>query len=597
MGRIARALGTKQLPAPKTDQKTNFPGQRGGQALWRQIFGTTKEEVSKNHPNPTPYPGSGGGYGTTAAGTDVSVRRLLEALRSKAPGGWSDNRYEQQRHYNGIAYVAIHRQNELLTQAEFQVYIEDPSSPDGKRPVTPEDPPQGDRNNKPYDLVELLKKPNPDDSFGDLVSMWNLQMETTGTALTWMVPNRLGFPMELYPIPTSIALGQPAVNPQYPHGYYRIQPVYPYGPFSSYPSPVSAVGAAVPAQWMMRFKYPHPILRYDGYSPMTGLKLHLDEVESIDRSRFYNMKKTFRPTAVLQFEEADGMQGLPEPEIERIRAEFEAAFGGPENAGSLFVSAPGSRIEEFGSRPIDMDYQAGWEQLVSFILGGYGITKPAAGMLEDSSYSTLFATLKQLYWLTLDPKTNRIGAKLTRFLAPFFGDNLIVEVRCKRIDDHEVTFKKISVGLDANCITKNEVRAELDMPKTTEPWGDEIATLPPMPPMPPGAVMGPDGMPMMPPVDPMQDPNADPNVVAGQDPDAMNAMGLLSGMFGEGSHGDKEEEKKRPRSGNMGDGSMGPRKHLEFLRSKYSTKNLNGANGTNGTNGTHKANGNGGRSA
>jgi hypothetical protein len=122
-----------------------------------------------------------------------------------------------------------------------------------------------------------------------------------------------------------------------------------------------------------------------------------------------------------------------------------------------------------------MDYASSWDQLTSFVLGGFGITKPAAGMVEDSSYSTLFATLKQLYWLTLEPKVNRIAAKLTRQLATYFGDDLIVEIRCRRIDDHEVIQKEISTGIQAKCMTKNEVRKKLNMPITDEPWGEEIA--------------------------------------------------------------------------------------------------------------------------
>src|SRR5260370_35899679 len=109
-------------------------------------------------------------------------------------------------------------------------------------------------------------------------------MTLMGKALTWMVPNKLKTPMELYSIPTAIAIPQPAINPDFPDGYYRIQPIYPYGPFSSYPTPATAVGAPIPAQWMLRVKYPHPLLRYDGYSPMTVLRLQQDEIESIDRS-------------------------------------------------------------------------------------------------------------------------------------------------------------------------------------------------------------------------------------------------------------------------------------------------------------------------
>lgn len=437
--------------------------------LWTRIFsGTNKEEGSLKlrqgeHPRQVV---PGGSYGRSLVASDAAIVRLLQALRSMAPGGWSDDRWEQTKHYVGIQYVAIHRMGEQLSQAEFQVFQKDRNHPEGKKPA------EGEEVER---LIRVLEKPNPEDSFGDLMYQWNLQINLTGTSLTWMVPNKLGEPFELYPIPTAIAIPQPAVNPEFPDGYYRIQPVYPYGPFSSYPTPNSAVGAAVPAQWMMRCKFPHPLLRYEGYSPLTALRLHIDEVEQIDRSRWYTMKGSINPSAVLNFDEMEEGTPLPEQEIERIRAEFEASWQGTENHGRLFVSAPGSKLETWGNSPKEMEFQQGWEQLVSFVLGGLGITKPAAGMIEDSSYSTLFATLKQLYWLTLEPLANRIAKRLTRVLAPFFGDDLIIEIRPKRIDDHDVTNGKIQVAMQAKAITKNEVRQELDMATTDEEWGDEIA--------------------------------------------------------------------------------------------------------------------------
>jgi phage portal protein BeeE len=386
-----------------------------------------------------------------------------------APGGWSDDRWEQTKHFVGIQYICIHRKGEQLEGAEFQIFEKDDSHPQGKRPIN--------RKHPAYELIKVLEKPNREDSFGDMMYRWNQQMDLTGSALTWMVPNKLGQPMELYSIPTAIAIPQPAINPEYPDGYYRIQPLYPYGPFSSYPAPSSAVGAPIPSQWMMAFRFPHPLLRYEGYSPMTAVRLHLDEVESIDRSRWYAMRRGIHPSAVLNMSEVDGSEGLShsQAEIDRIRADFAAEQMGPENYGQLHVAFPGAALEPWGSKPIDMDYQGGWEQLVSFAMAAFGITKPAAGMVEDSSYASLFATLKQLHLLTLQPFCSRIGKKLTRFLAPFYGDNLIIEVRCSRIDDHDLQQQKLNLLMQAKAITKGQLLTELDMPLFGDERDDELA--------------------------------------------------------------------------------------------------------------------------
>lgn len=562
----------------KPQGKEVFPGQETGRALWQEIFGATDKERGMKQPQGLPKPPGAGVNRSLSASSTNSFMRLLEAYRTKAPGGWSDDRWEQTRHFTGIQYVAIHRVCLQLSQAEFNVYHKDPNAPDGKREVKEMDPPEGGRLVRPYDLVTLLQTPNKQDSFGYMMYQWGQQLRLTGKSLTWMVPNELGTPMELYSIPTALAIPQPVINPDYPEGYYRIQPVYPYGPFSSYPSPTSAVGSAIPAQWMMEFKYPHPFLRYDGYSPASGLRMEMDLFESIERSRWYGMKRSIQPSAVINFDGAEESQSLPPEEIARIHAEWENEFQGPENTGKLIVGTPGGKIESWGSRAVDMDYQSGWNQMADFILGGgYGITPAAAGMQADSSYSTLFATLKQLNVLTLDPETNYIAGVLTRVLGPFFGDNLIVEIRCKRIDDHDMKFSKVQLLMQSKAITKNEVRKEMDMPVTMEPWGEDMA--------------GENSL--------KQAGTQMAQIQMQQEQAIMQAEAMGEQLPPDGSEEGPDEsgedpnmEAGRPDPGTGAEGSLGPRKDLFAAFNKQLKERWKGHyNGTLNGNGKHHTNG------
>ena len=536
---------------------------QAGRAAWQHIFGTDKE---RSHLPPPPRTGAasvvGGSYGSSAT-TKQGVAYLLRALRSRAPGTRTDDRWEQSRHFVSLPYVAIHRKAEQLAQAEFQVYKRDPRLPEGKRPVSEEDPPENGRLCRPYDLVKLLSNPNPGDTFGSMMYRWSTQMDLTGSALTWTVPNdlpeALQFPMELYPIETALALERPAVDPEYPEGFWQIQPIYPYGPFTSYPTPLSAVGARIPTKWMLRMLYPHPYVRYDGWSPLTALKLHIDELEMMDKSRHYSMRRSINPSAVLNFDNVEGAQPLMDEEIDRIKAEFEENNQGPENAGTLFVASPGSRLEQWGSKPVEMDYVNSWNQLVSFCLGGFGITKQAAGMIEDSSYSTLFATMKQFYWQTLEPQCNRFAGELTKHLAPYFGDDLIVEIRCKRIDDHDVLLSKLNMAISARAITKNEIRHMIELPGiglTSAEWGEEIAGVDPMQEVGMG-IASPEALrPGAPPAVPMPAPNEQSAM--------QEAMRLLP----------SEISRSRPDPGPMGQGAMGPRKEKRLGRWLRSQKSL-----------------------
>ncbi len=531
------------------------------QSRWRDVFGgvrTNKEEGLSTRPKITP----GGAWGNSLVGTDVSTKRLITALRSKAPGGWSDDRWEQtMRHYNGVAFVAISNVCKQLGRAKIKIYHEDETSPEGKRLVTRNSIPTK-MNVHPYELVELLKRPNHRDSFGKIMYRWGQQRRLTGSALTYMIPNQIGTPMELYCIPTCTAIPQPMVNPLYPDGYYRIQPIYPYGPFSSYPTPTSAVGAAVPAQWMLRFDYPHPLLFYDGYSPLTGLNQHMDSVKMMDSSRTTTMRRGVHPSAVLNFSDMEGALPLPEPEIERIKTEFENEQYGPDNVGKLFVATPGSSLEPWGFKPTEMDYFNSWEQLVSFVMGGFGITKAVAGMIEDSTYATLYATMKQFALTTLEPECDEIAEYLTSHLAPFFGDDLLIEITPAKIDDQEVKNAVLGLLLQSKAITKNEMRKELGHSITPELWGNEIAGMDSLLP-PPGSL--PEGMSIAPGAPPDPGMEGDPQP-GGLTPDeGGNAVRLdpsQSGMEMLGTPPSNRDDQgmvdSRPEY--MGEGSQGKRK-------------------------------------
>lgn len=424
-------------------------------------------------------------------------------------------------------------------------------------PVTKNDPAEGGRLVTPYDLVRLLERPNRQDYFGKIMYRWCQQKYLTGTALTWMVPNALGTPMELYCVPTAIAIPQPAINPDYPDGYYRVQPLYPYGPFSSYPTPSTAVGAPIPAQWMLRFQYPHPLLRYEGYSPLTGLSLEMDEFKMIGRSRHYKFRRTMNPSVVLDTTEMEGAQMLPEPELERLRVELENVFFGPENAGGLLAPPPGCRIQDYGVSPKEMDYPQSWSQMVDFLLAGFGITKPAAGMVENAAYSTLFATLKQLYMLTLDPDFSDIANELTHHLAPFFGDDLILEIRGRRIDDHDINFAKADRMAAGRAGTVNELRKLLDMPVTQEQWGEErLGTEEPELGGLPGGAGLPPGMPL--PGQPGQQGGNAPTAPPPELPGMGNGAPKTDEIRAEPAAIDNS----RPGPGNLSAGALGPRKGL-----------------------------------
>src|SRR6185312_10779796 len=94
-----------------------------------------------------------------------------------------------------VIYAVVHRKCELFAQSEFQVYKK---TRDGRRLISHNNASEGGRPVEPYKLVELLEKPNSDETWNGLAYQWLQQLSLTGTSLTWMVPNKLSTPHELF---------------------------------------------------------------------------------------------------------------------------------------------------------------------------------------------------------------------------------------------------------------------------------------------------------------------------------------------------------------------------------------------------------------
>lgn len=126
-------------------------------------------------------------------------------------------------------------------------------------------------------VIDLLTRPNEDESFDDLIRRAVEQMYLTGTGLLWVVHNKFDIPFELYSIPTVTAFAYPA-GEGYSQGHYRIVPMYPEG---AIPPRLMSRQAVIPAEHVVRVMCPHPTLQYEGFSPLVALRKQADRLENL----------------------------------------------------------------------------------------------------------------------------------------------------------------------------------------------------------------------------------------------------------------------------------------------------------------------------
>lgn len=396
--------------------------------------------------------------------TGNDLRMLLTALRSGAPGQWSQNLLELSRHFTSAAYLAINTMSVQGSASTFEAYerTHTSASPNGKRALGWDDP-----------IHQLFEDPNEQDTWQDLLYQTIQQKCITGLVLTWAPKFRDGDISEIYPIPSATAWPMPPTYDM-PHGSYRIIP-YVFGQYGPSAGQINA-GAVVPAEQLIRVKNHHPLLRWEGYATLTACSLQVDTLEAIDKGRHNTQQLGCDQSIAI---ELDGETLLPDDaELARIRSQLQALYAGPMNAGKLMIPPPGAKINKYSTSPSEMAYQEGWAQVLDFVLASFGVPKAVAGLQDSMSYATLFSSLKAFSYLSLGPNLSQINHGWNKKLVrPTWGNKYGITIFPPVFKDEALEELKFANDIKVGTVRKRERRKYLGLDVTDEAWMDELCTM------------------------------------------------------------------------------------------------------------------------
>lgn len=403
---------------------------------------------------------------------------LLRVMRSEPPGVWGDNRDEQVKHFRDVIYIAIREVMGLVGGSTYQVSKRrkprrgkttfGPGSTVAKS--SPSSQSQGrDEDYTPFDdydhrLCGMLARPNKNEVFGELAAKIVLQNRLTGVGPVWSVPNCDGKPVELY------ALRTPKIYPawqwsrEFPTGAWRVMPQYAAG-WSGYLPAQAAGGCILPNEEVKRFMDPHPMIDWDGYSPLSAGAVHLDVLESINESRKSAMDNGLQLDAVIVIPGAD------QDELNRMTARMTEKVGGSRNARKVLGVAPNGMadgkgfIQQLGTTPREMDFSQAWEQETKFCLSLFGVPAAVVDLATSTSYSERYAAWQQFHDKQHD-YLSRFATWLTKTLCwPWesFPGEYLITVKPRPINDRDFNEKVKSRQLQYDLVTYNEARAADDL--------------------------------------------------------------------------------------------------------------------------------------
>lgn len=390
---------------------------------------------------------------------------LLAYRRMDPPGGWSDNRLLQSQKYSGVPYIAIQSILDLVGSCTYQIVRRKKNRPVKK--ALPTAHAQGsDEEYTPFDdldhpLAKMVVRPNNQQTFGELCGDIVLQNRLTGVGPLWVLPNTGGKPVELWALKTALTYPLYAVSERYPRGAWRVTPYATGGWSGSLPGGLSNTGGVIPGEEVARFRDRHPLIDWDGFSPLTADAKQLDILEAIDESRWSAFSNGLQLDTVLVVPGAD--QGA----LDRLSAGMMDKVGGSRNARKFLalsaqLGATGNdkpMLSTFGQSPRDMDYQAGWDQMVKFCLAVFGVPSSVAGLQDQTSYAELYAALRQFHHRQ-GQYVRRMADWLTKTLCwPWcsFPDEFKVQIDLPGLDDPDLLENQLSA--DTGIRTVNERRA------------------------------------------------------------------------------------------------------------------------------------------
>lgn len=416
-------------------------------------------------------------------------RMFVQVMRRQPPGTWGDNRWEQVNHYKGIIYIAIRAVMSLAGGASYEVLKRKRrkrSRTTFTRNTTTKAValPQMDGRDEEYTpledydhpLAKLTRRPNPNETFGELSAKLILQNRLTGVGPLWAIPNAKRRPVELWTLKSAYMYPLYQVSRQYPNGLWRVRPQVSVGFTGGMPSGLSMMGADLPGEEVKRFMEPSPVIDWDGYSPLTAGAVHLDVLESINDSRKSAMDNGLNLDAVVI------APGMAQESLDRLSAMMTDKAGGARNHRKFVAigTPPGGGpdgkvlLQTLGQSPRDMDYSDGYEQETRFALALFGVNDVVAG-LAQGNYSERYAARRDFHDRQ-EQFFNDLACWYTRVLCwPWcsFEDEYVFRITLPPVNDEELIEKQLQN--DKGIRSVNERRAQRDMaPVKHGEWPEDI---------------------------------------------------------------------------------------------------------------------------
>lgn len=167
----------------------------------------------------------------------------------------------------------------------------------------------------------------------------------------------------------------------------------------------------------------HPLDDHYGLSSIEAAAVAVDVHNASARWNKALLDNAARPSGALVYSGPEGAV-LSDGQFERLKRELEQQYQGAANAGRPLLLEGGLDWKAMALSPKDMDFMEAKHTAAREIALAFGVPPMLLGIPGDNTYANYTEANRVFFRGTVLPLAMRIGASLTHWLAPAFGDGI-----------------------------------------------------------------------------------------------------------------------------------------------------------------------------
>tara|TARA_Y100000114_G_scaffold24822_1_gene20570 strand:+ start:18984 stop:21074 length:2091 start_codon:yes stop_codon:yes gene_type:complete len=328
----------------------------------------------------------------------------------------------------------------------------------------------GDQVIEQHPLIDLLNRPNPQQSYSEFFNSLFGFLLLSGNAYVLKVGSDVGAPRELHllrPDRIQIKGGGKPIPQRYEYIVNgRVQDVFDVDQDTGFSD-------------IKHIKLWNPLDDYYGCSPLQAAAVEVDQHNLSSKHNINLLNNGARPSGAVIFKPKDD-QGftvnLTESQRQQLLTDLNNRFVGTGNAGRPMLLEGDFDWKEMGLSPKDMDFINLKHMSATDIALCFGVPSQLVGVPDNQTYSNVAEARLALYEETIIPHLKLIQSDLNEWLVPMFSDALDFQYDIDAIpalaERKRKTYENITSAVNAGIMTRNEAREIIGLSPVN--GGDDI---------------------------------------------------------------------------------------------------------------------------